>query len=231
MKKSNPETIQAMFGEIAPRYDRANAFLSFNLHKKWNNELVRLTTIGSPDCLLDLCAGTGEIANLWLDRQPSPKKAILLDFCPEMLAIAEAKPKGKHDVTFIQGDAQAIPLSNASVDAVTVAYGIRNVKEPHRCFEETYRTLKTGGSFGILELTEPSNGFIRAGHNFYLKYILPRLGGWITNKPDAYRYLSSSIQAFVKPEELAVELTKAGFKEIQITPLTFGIAHLITCKK
>lgn len=231
MNKANSETIRAMFGEIAPRYDAANALLSLNLHKNWNRALVKKTTLNDPSCLLDLCAGTGEIANIWLEKQKFSKKAILLDFCAEMLAIAEAKPKGIHDVKFIQGDAMEIPLKDNSVDAITVAYGIRNVSHPSRCFQEAYRTLSPDGTFGILELTEPSNGIVRAGHKLYLNYVLPFLGGIITKKPDAYKYLSSSIQAFVKPAVLMEELKEAGFKDIQCQALTFGIAHIITARK
>lgn len=220
-----------MFGAIASRYDAANSILSFNLHKSWNKRLAKSVEANNPSTLLDLCAGTGEIAYAWLKRQKEEKTAILLDFCPEMLDIAQKRaPKG-HKLSFIEGDAQEIPLPANSVDAVTVAYGIRNVKTPLACFKEVNRTLKPGGVFSILELTEPKNSLLRWGHNLYLNRILPTLGGWITKNPEAYRYLSQSIQAFVRPDVLKEELAETGFTEIQVVPLTCGIAHLITCKK
>lgn len=223
--------IQKMFGAIAPNYDWANCVLSFNLHKRWNRKLVEHATCDNPTSLLDLCAGTGEIAHLWLKKNEN-KSAILLDFCPEMLEVARKRPYKKgHKLSFLEANAEAIPLPTSCVEAITLAYGIRNVQTPSRCFQEAYRVLKPRGTLAILELTEPSNPLIRQGHNFYLKHFLPTLGGWLTRKPDAYRYLSTSIQAFIKPSVLAEELAKKGFTSIQITPLTFGIAHLITAKK
>lgn len=233
MKKSDPSTIQAMFGEIAPRYDQANSWLSFNLHKLWNKKLVKSANLTNPKKLLDLCAGTGEISYLWLKDHELRKEVIMLDFCEGMLQVAKERSHEarNHKLKFIQGDAQLIPLKNNSVDAVTVAYGIRNVKESLKCFKEVFRVLKPGGTFGILELTEPNNVIVKAGHKFYLENFLPTIGGWITRKPEAYKYLSSSIQAFVKPQVLVNEMESCGFSEVKMQPLTFGIAHLITAKK
>lgn len=228
---TNPQAIQKMFGAIAPKYDCANAFLSLNLHKIWNRKLVNKASTHNPTILLDLCAGTGEIAYLWLKKAQSKKAAILLDFCPEMLKIAkDRKPQG-HQISFLTADAQAIPMPNSTVDAITIAYGIRNVKNPDKCFQEAFRVLRPGGTFAILELTQPNNRLLRIGHKLYLEKILPILGGILTRKPDAYRYLSTSIQSFVKPAELIHSLSQAGFHTIQATPLTFGVAHIITAKK
>jgi demethylmenaquinone methyltransferase/2-methoxy-6-polyprenyl-1,4-benzoquinol methylase len=114
---------------------------------------------------------------------------------------------------------------------MTIAYGIRNVKEPSKCFEEAYRTLKVGGTLGILELTEPKNAILRFGHNLYLKRVLPQLGKLLTSNRQAYEYLSQSIGAFTKPDELAARLKKANFTDVKIIPLTGGIATIITAKK
>lgn len=231
MKKNDPETIKTMFGAIAPRYDNANLFLSLGLHNLWNRKLVQSADKGSPKVLLDLCAGTGEITYRWLKGKKELKKAILLDFCPEMLDMAQKRSFGTHEISFIEGDAQAIPLPANTIDAVTIAYGIRNVKDPIKCFQEVYRVLKPGGSFSILELTEPKNPLIRFSHRLYLNHILPKLGGLLTQKPEAYRYLSSSIQAFVHPTVLTDNLNTLGFHNLKATPLSCGIAHLITCQK
>ena len=229
--KTKPETIKSMFGEIAPKYDAANAILSFGLHKFWNRRLAKSADKNNPEILLDLCAGTGEIAYLWLKRQKTLKTAILLDFCPEMLDIAATRAPKNHELSFIEGDAQNLPIPDNSVDAITIAYGIRNVSEPKLCFQEVFRTLKPNGSFSILELTEPNHSWLRWGHTIYLNKLLPFLGGIITRKPQAYRYLSSSIQAFVRPEVLTEHLNQIGFKNIKAEPLSGGIAHLITCNK
>ena len=141
-----------MFGKIASRYDLTNSCLSLLLHKFWNKQLVQ--QIKATHTLLDLCAGTGEIAFRWLKRQSTPKAAILLDFCPEMLKAAEEKVSPYlttgHHVRFVQADATDIPLSSESVDAVSIAYGIRNVVDTSLCFQEVFRVLRPQGQFLIL---------------------------------------------------------------------------------
>lgn len=230
-QKSDPNTIKRMFGLIAKRYDFVNGVLSLNLHKSWNRKLVAHTFSENPSTILDLCAGTGEIAFTWLKKVPSRKKAYLIDFCKEMLDQVKERDPLNHDIEIIVGDAQEIPLSDKSVEAVSVAYGIRNVKDPALCFREVHRVLLPGGTFGILELTEPKNKLLRGLHGFYLSKMLPFFGGLLTANPKAYSYLSNSIQSFSKPAELKDKLEKAGFTDIQIKPMTFGIAHLITAKK
>lgn len=231
-KKNEPDTIQKMFGSIASQYDFTNGILSFQIHRYWNSKLLKNTLQTPPATLLDLCAGTGEIGYTWLKKEKTPRTVYFVDFCQEMLDVAEKRKKpSEHILHYIQGDAQAIPLPSHSVDAVVVAYGIRNVKNPPLCFEEVHRVLKPGGQFGILELTEPKNALLRSLHRFYLTKALPVLGGWITSNKAAYKYLSTSIQTFVKPKELASQLEKAGFQTPTLHPLTGGIAHIITATK
>lgn len=224
--------VQGIFSKIASRYDLANGVLSFQLHKIWNQKLANALP---GETLLDLCSGTGEIAYRWLKTQSHPKKAFLLDFCPEMLDIAKEKrtpheSKGHH-LTFIEADAAKIPLPNTSVDAVSVAYGVRNICDLSSCFSEVHRVLNPGGKFAILELTAPNNALLRSLHTFYLNRILPNLGGLLTQEKAAYSYLSRSIQEFVEPSKIAASLKEKGFDQVTIKPLFGGIATLITAKK
>ena len=235
--KDTPETIQAMFGTIAKQYDRTNAVLSFCLHHLWNRKLVE--KVCGPhylqQSLLDLCCGTGEIAFRYLAKASKPSCAYFLDFCPEMLECAKSKAQkltfDGHQLKFIQADAQKIPLEDESVACATVAYGIRNVKSPEACIRDVYRVLQKGGTFGILELTRPANRFLRMKHTFYLKYILPILGRFLTSNQEAYNYLCNSIHNFIEPKELQQILLRNGFAEASITPLFGGIATIITAKK
>lgn len=228
-KQSAPETIQALFASIASHYDRANSTFSFGLHQYWNQQLIR--AVGSSKCLLDLCAGTGEIAFGYLKKNPQAE-AILLDFCPEMLSVAQAKGASFRDrFEIVQADAQAIPLANSSVDGVSIAYGIRNVKDPERCFQEVYRVLTSGGRFGILELTRPTSRLPRIGHRCYTRFILPLLGKLAANNLEAYKYLASSVEMFSTPSVLIEGLRAAGFQNIQSRPLTFAAATLLTAIK
>lgn len=235
--KEQPKTIQSMFGSIAKSYDRTNGILSFQLHRIWNRALLK-KTIGKRQegVLADLCCGTGEIAFSFLKNKKMRKKVYLIDFCPEMLECAKIRAQNQkfdltHDLSYIEADVQALPIASASADFATIAYGIRNVQSPLKCFKEAYRILKPGGSFGILELTEPSNACIRPLHKFYLKYILPKLGKMTASNQEAYQYLSQSIQAFAKPSELALLLAEVGFQKIQITPITAGVATVIVAQK
>lgn len=235
-RKEDPATIQSMFGSIAKDYDRTNALLSLCMHKYWNAKLVKLITQRQKsEVLLDLCAGTGEIAFQWLKRSDSPKIAFLLDFCPEMLEYAKKKselqPFGHHQIDFIQADAECIPLPDNSIDSVTIAYGIRNVSSPEACFKEVQRVLKPGGTFGILEATVPSSSLLKPFHRFYLRKVLPLLGELTAKNKQAYQYLCNSIQSFAKPEELKSKLAKNNFDNITLYPLTGGIATIILASK
>lgn len=246
--KSNPASIQAMFGAIARRYDRTNALLSLNLHNRWNRQLVAASVSvtvptsssaqsSGPTTLLDLCCGTGEIAlNFLRDTNLStPRQAYLLDFCPEMLECAKIKaqkmllPSGA--IHYIQADAQKIPLPDSSVSCATIAYGIRNVCDIQKCLNDTFRVLQAGGTLGILELTRPRNIFLRIPHTLYLKGLMPFIGQCVTSDRAAYKYLCKSIQQFIEPQLLAEKMAAAGFCQISTIPLCGGIATILTAKK
>lgn len=231
--KSSPETIRRMFGTIAKQYDRTNAILSFSLHRLWNKALAKSISEYRPRKILDLCCGTGEITLTLLKYTPDPTQVYLLDFCPEMLACAQERCQdiSGHTFKFIEGDAQAIALEDGSVDAITVAYGIRNVQNPKKCFGEAHRVLRAGGRFGILELTRPKYRLLRWGHRLYLRLFLPLLGKLATSNRDAYRYLCDSIEGFSDPQELQDALSDVGFQKVHCRSLMGGIASLITAEK
>lgn len=228
-QQSAPESIQAMFASIAQNYDRANAIFSLGLYKRWNKKLV--DAAGSSTRLLDLCAGTGEISFAFLQKNPQ-SEAILLDFCPEMLEIAQKKGEPfSSRFEIIKADAQAIPLEKESVDFVSIAYGIRNVKKPEKCFQEVYRVLTPEGRFGILELTRPTTPLLRMGHRLYTHFLLPLIGKFTAKNFEAYKYLATSIATFTSPEELEKTLHASGFKIHKRRPLLGGIATLFVADK
>lgn len=230
--KNHPDTIKKMFGSIAKQYDRTNAILSFQMHRWWNRQLVNMMP-SRINALADLCCGTGEIAQGYLKKHKDSKKAYLIDFCPEMLSCARLKniESARHEIEYITADVQAIPLQDQCVDAATVAYGIRNVKDPRKFIGEVHRILQPGGSFGILELTRPSNRMLRSGHEFYLRNLLPILGKIATSNKGAYEYLCNSIENFTKPEEIESIMGQEGFVEIRRKPLMGGIATIIVGKR
>lgn len=236
--KQAPETIQNMFGHIAKSYDLTNALLSFQLHRLWNRKLIKAAVPTSKGSYIsaDLCCGTGAIALPWLFKNSYSQHVYLIDFCQEMLQQAKEKAlflklEPHHTLNYIQANVLDIPLSNDSLDFATMAYGIRNVSSPEKCFQEVYRSLKPGGTFGILELTQPKNPLLKIGHRLYLKTIVPLLGKLIAKNGNAYEYLSQSIQTFIQPEELAKTLANTGFEKVRIQPLTGGIATLFLASK
>lgn len=231
-RKDDPHSIRTMFNSIARQYDRTNAILSLNMHKRWNRALINKVVVPSkPAVLLDLCCGTGAIAFDYLKKIHHPIKVYMLDFSEKMLECAQAQAKirniHRHDINYLQADAQAIPLLENSIDCAVMAYGIRNVPNPAICLEEVYRVLRPHGTFGILELTQPSNSIIRFGHSLYLRTILPLIGKLATSNPDAYRYLCTSINTFIPPSALVSLMQSASFTNVRQHSLLGGIATII----
>jgi demethylmenaquinone methyltransferase/2-methoxy-6-polyprenyl-1,4-benzoquinol methylase len=235
-QKNRPETIQDMFNSISIRYDLANSILSFRMHKLWNKRLIKKVTQRNRSLVhVDLCSGTGEIAFSLLRKAKEKQTVYLVDFSEGMLGCAKEKLKrlglSRHTVHFRRADVQNLPIEDSTADSATLAYGVRNVKDPRLCIKEAYRILKPGGKFGILELTEPSNPLIRVGHQFYLKMIIPSIGKLLTSNQDAYEYLSHSIKDFIRPEEIEKILQEAGFVHTSIERLSGGIATLLYAEK
>lgn len=242
--KNDPSTIQEMFNSIAENYDKTNAILSFQMHKRWNQALIQEVLVAEgPDSMLDLCCGTGAIAFEYLkqkqiksrSRDAVPSKVYMLDFSVEMLAYAKKKAEAENfaqfNITYLQADAQSIPLPDDCIECATIAYGIRNVKQPQQCLNDVYRVLKRGGTFGILELTQPTHPLLRLGHGIYLRTLLPIMGKIFTSNEGAYRYLCNSIHSFIQPDALVALMETAGFSEIRKTPLMGGIATILIGKK
>lgn len=229
--KTSPKTIQDMFAKISSRYDLCNKALSFNLHKLWNRALVaELLKREPPKKVLDLCAGTGDIA-LEFSRQQNGIGVTLLDFCAPMLGVARQKAEIKGiketDFSYVEGDAMHLPFNDDTFSHVSIAYGIRNVNTPLKCVQEAHRVLRSGGAFGILELTRPENQAVRLMHAFYLKTFVPLIGSIVTQDREAYQYLNRSIKQFQTAAALEEMLRATGFDEIRTIPLNLGIASII----
>lgn len=234
--KNDPVTIQNMFNSIAHQYDKTNAILSFRMHKHWNRALVDKAIVpAKPEVLLDLCCGTGAIAFEYLKKTQDPIKVYMLDFSEGMLQCAKSQAKKHglehHNIHYLHADAQAIPLLSNSVNCATIAYGIRNVKDPNLCIKDVYRVLKPGGSFGILELTKPCNPLMRFGHSIYLKRLLPILGKMVTSNKEAYDYLCNSIHTFIPPEKLKLQMETVGFNNVKQFSLFGGVATVLVGSK
>lgn len=230
------EKIVQMFNEIAPSYDKANRILSFGIDITWRKRACNyvLKNYDKTDLnIIDVACGTADMINIWqqealkLDKKIS--KIIGIDPSEGMLEIAKEKYK---KVTFIKAFAQDLPLENESADIMSISYGLRNVVERKKALKEFFRVLKKDGLLLILEFSkQEKKGFLSFFRDFYLKNILPILGGFLSKNKSAYEYLPNSIDHFLSEQELAKELQEIGFKIVKINNFSFGISSMFVAKK
>jgi demethylmenaquinone methyltransferase/2-methoxy-6-polyprenyl-1,4-benzoquinol methylase len=214
-----------MFDRIARRYDLVNRVLSGGIDVRWRRRCIG--AVGAGSRLLDVCSGTGDLLVEFL-RQDPRRTGVGVDLSVEMLARGTKKLR-RHGLEergrMLAGDAEELPVAGARFDAVTVAFGIRNVGDPLRALREMARVLRPGGRAVILEFSNP-RGALGAAYGVYSRRVLPRLGGWMSGEPGAYAYLPASIARFPSPEDFGMLMTSAGFERVRWQPLTGGIAHL-----
>jgi demethylmenaquinone methyltransferase/2-methoxy-6-polyprenyl-1,4-benzoquinol methylase len=221
--------VKSMFARIAGRYDLANRLLSCGVDRRWRRRLVAAVLAARPGTVLDLATGSGDVAFALGRRLPPDVDIIGLDFCQPMLDQAEAKKRrsgGFANVRFRQGDGMALPLSYASVDAVTIAFGLRNMADRRQALREMRRVLRPPhGRLFVLEFSQPKRWF-RPCYYFYLRRALPRLAGLITGDRSAYEYLGRTIGEFPDCAGLSAEIRDAGFSTVTATSMSMGIVAL-----
>jgi len=229
----DPVAVNTMFSRIAGRYDFANRLLSGGADVWWRWRLVRAVRRAAPRDILDLATGSGDVALALSRALPATTTITGMDFCQPMLDEAEAKKTRapRHaNITFRQGDALALPLPDASVDAVTISFGLRNTADRHRALREMRRVLRDGGRVFVLEFSQPWRWF-RPLYYFYLRRILPAIAGLVTGDRAAYDYLNNTIEKFPPRPALENELRAAGFSEVASRGMTCGIVALHTARK
>ncbi len=221
--------VNTMFARIAHRYDMANRLLSGGVDGWWRRRLVADVRAAAPREVLDLATGSGDVALALARALPVATRVTGMDFCAPMLVEAERKRAAANglraQVEFRAGDALALPLAAASVDAITIAFGLRNLADRARGLAEMRRVLRPGGRLFVLEFSQPAAWF-RPIYFFYLKNILPTLAAWVTGDRAAYEYLCGSIGDFPGHMALAEEMSRAGFARVGVTRMTFGIVAL-----
>lgn len=221
----DPEYVKGAFARIADRYVVTNHVLSLGTDILWRQKVGRMVRCWNPETLLDIATGTGDLA-LEFQRVMPDCKVTGSDFCPEMLAYATSR--GVEET--LVADALNLPFQDNSYDVVTVAFGLRNMADYPKALKEMFRVLKPGGHLLILDFSLPTN-ILRTPYIFYLDKVLPHLAGFITEQPDAYHYLSGSIQQFPSGEKMEHLLKDQGYKEPSSTPLSLGVASVYTAKK
>jgi demethylmenaquinone methyltransferase / 2-methoxy-6-polyprenyl-1,4-benzoquinol methylase len=218
-----------MFGRIARRYDLANFVLCAGIDSWWRKKLVASVRKYRAKDVLDLATGSGDVA-FALSRGLSAESNIMgMDFCQPMLDQALVKQAAAspryHNVRFSQGDGLALPLSDASFDAVTISFGLRNLANRRRGLEEMRRVLRPGGHLFVLEFSQPQRWF-RPLYYFYLRRVLPVVAGAVTGDRSAYVYLNETIGQFPDRAALAEEISQAGFTDVTAHPMTLGTVAL-----
>lgn len=222
-----PERVRSMFAAIAPAYDLNNRLHSMWRDQAWRRAAVRFSGLQPGACVLDVACGTGDLAMAF--RRHGAGRVIGIDFTPPMLDVAANKRRAAalDHLAYAAGDAMRLPIADASVDVVSIAFGIRNVADVGTALGEFHRVLRPGGRVVILEFSLPRRRVLRAMYHGYFHHVLPRTASWIArDRTGAYRYLPQSVNTFLSREQMTAALTAAGFTEPRTRPLTLGIAAL-----
>jgi demethylmenaquinone methyltransferase/2-methoxy-6-polyprenyl-1,4-benzoquinol methylase len=223
-----------MFDAIAGRYDLLNHLLSAGIDRRWRRRAIAALALTGRERLLDLCTGTADLALAVARARPSAAHVVGLDFASAMLRLGRAKilRAGLNArIALVRGDATRLPIGDASVDAIAVAFGVRNVNELGVACREMLRVLKPGGRLVILEFAVPTVPVVGALYLWYLHRVLPRVGRALSRHHGAYGYLSESIDAFLTPDELVKTLRQSGFRAVEAVPLTFGTVSLYVARR
>jgi demethylmenaquinone methyltransferase/2-methoxy-6-polyprenyl-1,4-benzoquinol methylase len=232
-EKQASQWVRQMFAEIAPRYYLLNHLLSFNVDRGWRKALLKRVTpvlLRREARVLDLCCGTGDVL---LDLQSVAVSPVLgADFCHPMLTTAADKMRAREfAVNLFEADALELPMASNSLDAITIAFGFRNLANYRAGLAEFQRVLKPGGVLAILEFSHPPNALLRQAYGFYSRAVLPLIGGLISGSRSAYSYLPESVANFPRAEELCGMFVASGFTSARFELLTGGIAALHSGEK
>jgi demethylmenaquinone methyltransferase / 2-methoxy-6-polyprenyl-1,4-benzoquinol methylase len=214
-----------MFDRIAHRYDLVNTVLSLGTDGGWRRRAARETGLKAGGSALDVACGSGKLTAELARIGGSNGKVVGLDFSPEMLAIARLHHPG---IEFMEGDALNLPFEDASFDAATIAFGLRNLADPVRGLREMTRVLKPGSRAVVLEFVKPPRGPVGSAYRVYLRTFLPALGGALSGEPSAYRYLSDTVDSYRTRDELRGMAMKAGWKDVRFTALAAGTVGILS---
>ncbi len=220
--------VAAMFSRMTPWYDLQNHAFSLGFDFWWRRNLVRAVAPGPTGVVLDLAAGTLDVTLALIRRYPG-MRVIAADICAPMLDYGmerKVKPGEKERITPLVADARRLPLPDASVDAVTIAFGIRNVRPRAEALAEMYRVLAPGGRVCVLEFAPVTTPVFGPAYHWYLKSVMPKLARLVSNSTKAYDYFADSIVHFPPPPAFSAELREAGFPFVQYFPFTLGVVNL-----
>jgi len=223
--------VREVFSSVARRYDLMNDLMSGGIHRLWKDAMVEWLDPRPGQSFLDVAGGTGDIAFRIADsarKRGGEAEIVVCDINADMLGegVRRAETRGEHAISWICGDAEKLPVPDASVDAYTIAFGIRNVTHIDQALKEARRVLKPGGRFLCLEFSRVEAPGLDALYDVYSMSVLPRLGQMVAGDAEAYRYLAESIRRFPPQKEFARMIEKAGLSRVKVRNLTGGIAAM-----
>ena len=228
MQRRELPFVREMFDNIAPRYDLLNRVLSLRQDVAWRKKMVSTMTIPETGRALDVACGTGDVA-LEIVRQKGPRvKVIGIDFSPGMLDLAQKKiSRGENEtISLLAGNALRLPFGNDTFNAVTIAFGIRNIQDKTAALKAFYDCLVPGGRVLILELATPRQTRLRDAYLAYFQKVLPTIGRLFSKHRFAYSYLPDSVARFPTSDVFMSIMTQAGFSHVVCRRLTLGISNL-----
>lgn len=220
--------VEAMFDNIAHRYDRLNQVLSLGIHHGWRRKAVDMLMSEKPEYILDLATGTGDFAIEAL--RTGAKKITGADISEGMMKFGAEKIKKlglENKIEFVKGDAENLPFADKTFDAITIGFGVRNFQDLEKGLSDMLRVLKPGGKVVILEFSK-AKGWFKPFYNLYFRYLLPIIGKFISKDTSAYSYLPDSVNAFPEGTAFLSILKKCGYKNAEQKRLTFGVATIYT---
>ncbi len=217
--------VYQVFQTIYDDYDKMNDVISFKQHRKWKEQMIRRAASFSPQNILDICAGTGDIA-LWLAKACPDADIIGLDFSENMLKTAERRRKetGAENVRFVHGSALELPFPDNGFDCVTISFGLRNLPDYDKALAEMFRVLKPGGRIFCLDASYPTSPWIKPFFKLYFKFIMPQTGKMIAHHKEEYQWLNESTEAFLNKKELIERMEKTGFQKVRCKTYLLGAA-------
>ena len=230
--ESRDRFVHKIFTTVAPYVDTLTRSFSLGMDHYWRKRAVALSGIKPGDRVLDVCAGTGELSFILASTVGSEGSIVGADFCENMLHLARKKMTDKHlNITFLLADTKKVPFPDDSFDAVTVAFGMRNIPDTILALREIRRLLKPGGKFLCLELTRPQKPWFLGIYKWYIFKVMPFISGLVMKTSAPFQYLPRSIEEFYQPPAFREIIVKNGFSDVCVDAMTMGIATVYRASK